>query len=424
MSIQLTLRFQTTSSCLRLSTFGTPSPAWAPDTVAARAMRRRPAALALASTLAATWIAYALVTSVRFSSGLARPDPECSSAQEVSICSHQLKGVSSLPLNTDGTDEATPPRDGSLAGMTAMWHEGITCFDVDGVLTSDGVMLATHPKRFADATGGARPAEMTLARARDAGADEAGFPTLDDVIAHFASLVEATAPDARPYWWRGDDSFARRSVSPRRRGRRPAAPPLTGPVLCLDLKGDALAPAHAVRLVRLADDLNVRGRVLVYVYDGGKDDAVLNAIKATKRPSVAVGLGRRDENPAHRSVSARVSRLNGGNERARRSIWRGHRAGDRAERRVRREVVRSRGTNGASRGELGGGRRGDAWRATGPRRQRCHHERAGTDAPRPARHPNPVRTEKILVKVRGGREIRGRRTREVASVERLRREVT
>ena len=287
------------------------SPAWAPDTVAARAMRRRPAALALASTLAATWIAYALVTSVRFSSGLARPDPECSSAQEVSICSHQLKGMSSLPLNTDGTDEATPPRDGSLAGMTAMWHEGITCFDVDGVLTSDGVMLATHPKRFADATGGARPAEMTLARARDAGADEAGFPTLDDVIAHFASLVEATAPDARPYWWRGDDSFAKiTSVSPRRRGRRPAAPPLTGPVLCLDLKGDALAPAHAVRLVRLADDLNVRGRVLVYVYDGGKDDAVLNAL-ASKRPSAAVGLGRRDENPAHRSVSA-LSRVSTG----------------------------------------------------------------------------------------------------------------
>ena len=268
-------------------------------------MRRRPAALALAAILAAAWIAYSLVTSVRFSSGLARPDPECSSAREVSICSHQLKGMASLPLN-----DATHPRDGSLAGMTAMWREGITCFDVDGVLTSDGVMLATHPKRFADATGGARPAEMTLARARDAGADEAGFPTLDDVIAHFASLVEATAPDARPYWWRGDDSFARRSVNPRRRGRRPAAPPLTGPVLCLDLKGDALAPAHAVRLVALADDLNVRGRVLVYVYDGGKDDAVLAAL-ATKRPSVAVGLGRRDENPAHRSVPA-LSRVSTG----------------------------------------------------------------------------------------------------------------
>ena len=166
--------------------------------------------MALAAILTATWIAYALVTSVRLSSGLARPDPECSSAREVSICSHQLKGMASLPMNTD---DATFPRDGSLAGMTAMWREGITCFDVDGVLTSDGVMLATHPKRFADATGGARPAEMTLARARDAGADEAGFPTLDDVIAHFASLVEATAPDARPYWWRGDDSFARRTVT-------------------------------------------------------------------------------------------------------------------------------------------------------------------------------------------------------------------
>ena len=266
-----------------LSTFAVwhpPSARVGTRSVAARAMRRRPAAVALAAILAATWIAYALVTSVRLSSGLARPDPECSSAREVSICSHQLKGMASLPMNTD---DATFPRDGSLAGMTAMWREGITCFDVDGVLTSDGVMLATHPKRFADATGGARPAEMTLARARDAGADEAGFPTLDDVIAHFASLVEATAPDARPYWWRGDDSFARRIVSPRRRGRRPAAPPLTGPVLCLDLKGDALAPTHATRLVRLAETSGVGGRVLVYVYDGGEDDAVLNAL-AEKHP--------------------------------------------------------------------------------------------------------------------------------------------
>ena len=286
-----------------LSTFAVwhpPSARVGTRNVAARAMRRRPAALALAAILAATWIAYALVTSVRLSSGLARPDPECSSAREVSICSHQLKGMASLPMNTD---DATFPRDGSLAGMTAMWREGITCFDVDGVLTSDGVMLATHPKRFADATGGARPAEMTLARARDAGADEAGFPTLDDVIAHFASLVEATAPDARPYWWRGDDSFARRIVSPRRRGRRPAAPPLTGPVLCLDLKGDALAPTHATRLVRLAETSGVGGRVLVYVYDGGEDDAVLNAL-AEKHPRVAVGLGRRDEDPTHLDADA------------------------------------------------------------------------------------------------------------------------
>ena len=286
-----------------LSTFAVwhpPSARVGTRNVAARAMRRRPAAVALAAILAATWIAYALVTSVRLSSGLARPDPECSSAREVSICSHQLKGMASLPMNTD---DATFPRDGSLAGMTAMWREGITCFDVDGVLTSDGVMLATHPKRFADATGGARPAEMTLARARDAGADEAGFPTLDDVIAHFASLVEATAPDARPYWWRGDDSFARRTVSPRRRGRRPAAPPLTGPVLCLDLKGDALAPTHATRLVRLAETSGVGGRVLVYVYDGGEDDAVLNAL-AEKHPRVAVGLGRRDEDPTHLDADA------------------------------------------------------------------------------------------------------------------------
>ena len=284
-----------------LSTFAVwhpPSARVGTRSVAARAMRRRPAAVALAAILTATWIAYALVTSVRLSSGLARPDPECSSAREVAICSHQLKGMASLPLN-----DATHPRDGSLAGMTAMWREGITCFDVDGVLTSDGVMLATHPKRFADATGGARPAEMTLARARDAGADEAGFPTLDDVIAHFASLVEATAPDARPYWWRGDDSFARRIVSPRRRGRRPAAPPLTGPVLCLDLKGDALAPTHATRLVRLAETSGVGGRVLVYVYDGGEADAVLNAL-AEKHPRVAVGLGRRDEDPTHLDADA------------------------------------------------------------------------------------------------------------------------
>ena len=191
--------------------------------------------------IVATSIVYALIASPRPSSGLASKDPVCDVARDVQVCSHQLKGMASLPVED-------PPVDGSLAGMTAMWREGITCFDVDGSLTSDGSMLATHPRRFADATGGKMPGEVTLRQAREAGAVDDAFPTLDDLIAHFASLVNTEPPDFRPPAWRGTDSFARRSASGssgsrhRRRRRRRAAPELTGPVLCLDLKGDALAP--------------------------------------------------------------------------------------------------------------------------------------------------------------------------------------
>ena len=36
--------------------------------------------------------------------------------------------------------------------MTALWYEGgITCFDIDVVVLSDGTMLATHPKRITTA---------------------------------------------------------------------------------------------------------------------------------------------------------------------------------------------------------------------------------------------------------------------------------
>jgi hypothetical protein len=39
--------------------------------------------------------------------------------------------------------------DGSLDAMTALWYVGgITCFDIDVVVLSDGTMLATHPKRI------------------------------------------------------------------------------------------------------------------------------------------------------------------------------------------------------------------------------------------------------------------------------------
>ena len=267
----------------------------------ASGMRRRPAALVIVA-IVATSIVYALIASPRPSSGLASGDPVCDVARDVQVCSHQLKGMASLRVED-------PPVDGSLAGMTAMWREGITCFDVDGSLTSDGSMLATHPRRFADATGGKMPDEVTLRQAREAGAADDAFPTLDDLIAHFASLVNTEPPDFRPPAWRGTDSFARRSASGssgsrhRSRRRRRAAPELTGPVLCLDLKGEALAPQHATRLAALATSLGIAGRVLVYVYDGGDGDAVLAGINE-RHPNVAVGLGRRDENAQHWDVTA------------------------------------------------------------------------------------------------------------------------
>ena len=138
--------------------------------------------------------------------------------------------------------------------------------------------------------------------------------------------------------------------------------------------------------------MNVRGRVLVYVYDGGKDDAVLNAIKATKRPSVAVGLGRRDENPAHRSVSA-LSRVSTGGTNEHDEASGGG---------IVRAIVPSVGFDarwyeaavqtGLHVVELGGGRRVDASNATGARVSGFITNEPGRML-RALRHPNPVRTE-------------------------------
>ena len=64
------------------------------------------------------------------------------------ICSHQLLNPPPLSSSSSSSIKKTI-NDGSLDAMTALWYEGgITCFDIDVVVLSDGTMLATHPKRI------------------------------------------------------------------------------------------------------------------------------------------------------------------------------------------------------------------------------------------------------------------------------------
>mmetsp|Transcript_16838 Transcript_16838/g.46214 ORF Transcript_16838/g.46214 Transcript_16838/m.46214 type:complete len:317 (+) Transcript_16838:125-1075(+) len=68
------------------------------------------------------------------------------------VCSHQLLNPPMLPVDPKRPapqDKSQPPPDGSLDAMSALWHTGgVTCFDIDVVVLSDGMMLASHPRRL------------------------------------------------------------------------------------------------------------------------------------------------------------------------------------------------------------------------------------------------------------------------------------
>ena len=66
------------------------------------------------------------------------------------VCSHQLLNPPPLrPAQTTSSHSIIPPADGSIDAMTAFWYNGgVTCFDIDVVVLSDGTMLATHPRRI------------------------------------------------------------------------------------------------------------------------------------------------------------------------------------------------------------------------------------------------------------------------------------
>ncbi|KAI7837856.1 hypothetical protein COHA_008343 [Chlorella ohadii] len=112
----------------------------------------------------------------------------CSRTEQLRVCSHRGR------LSVEGL---APP--GSLSAYSVLYKAGVSCYDVDFMLTSDGQLLATHPDDLAAALEAAagsaavglrsRMRSMTLAELRAAGADEDQFPTADALIKVFAGLL-------------------------------------------------------------------------------------------------------------------------------------------------------------------------------------------------------------------------------------------
>ena len=198
--------------------------------------------------------------------------PACRWVPKIEVCSHQLRG-SSAP-------------EGSLDAMTALWRAGVTCFEIDvTLLEGDGAALLTHPVRLAAATRGTSPSTLTEARA--AGADPVSFPAAEDAVRRFAELLATwDPPRERTTQIHGED--ATRAT-------------LGGPTLCLDLKGAAMSPAVARRLVDVAASSGVEPRVLVYVYGARVGEFGADVLASLRRdvPRVQIGLGRRDVDPSH-----------------------------------------------------------------------------------------------------------------------------
>lgn len=100
------------------------------------------------------------------------------------VCSHSLTATDLPGL-----------QHGSLAAMAAFAQANVSCYDFDTVMTQDGVLLQSHPSRYADV--GLTKAQvegMTLAAVRAAGATAAAFPTLANTLEAASRLPHDTTP--------------------------------------------------------------------------------------------------------------------------------------------------------------------------------------------------------------------------------------
>eukprot|EP00873_Tetraselmis_striata_P002993 jgi/Tetstr1/423257/TSEL_013957.t1 len=187
----------------------------------------------------------------------------CSQAQQLRVCSHRA----------DATELGAGLA--SEAALAALWDDGVSCFDVDVVATSDGELLVAHPSRLAAllAAGGAppgaqaEPAAFTAAQLAGWGASAAAVPRLGEFMRAFGRLL-------------------------RLHGGRP--PPgyvphvATEPAVLLDLKGAAFSPEAAAAAVRAAREAGVLRHTVIWVMDG--DPKAGEVEEAVRAASTSVGL--------------------------------------------------------------------------------------------------------------------------------------
>ena len=132
--------------------------------------------------------------------------------------------------------------------MTAFWNRGIRCFDIDSVTTKDGQLIAAHPMvlgpRISPNSKNFDPSAYSLEDMRRLGADEEGYPILDTILDHYASLVNSDETTRIPYFSESSEY-------------------VQGSLFHLDLKGPNLTAKHMNDVQDKLLELGIQNNVAV-----------------------------------------------------------------------------------------------------------------------------------------------------------------
>lgn len=142
---------------------------------------------------------------------------------------------------------------GSCEDFAMLWAEGIDCFDIDILVTKDGVLLVSHPQKLQEIVKSPAPDDVAKhpekydhSQIVNWGGSEDVIPTLETVLREFARLIRDK-----------NDNFTDGYVSD----------PSHEPVLLLDFKGAAFDPLPVVAAIKYADNLNILHHVMVWILD-------------------------------------------------------------------------------------------------------------------------------------------------------------
>jgi len=222
----------------------------------------------------------------------------CANAEAIKVCSHQI-----LNAPEAGRLRSDPPPDGSSHALEALFQAGIECFDIDVITLKDGTLLAAHPTRFTARVGTEKkPHDYTLAQARRAGADEVGFPILEDVMDNFATLRRKG--QGKPFYSKEANEDASSD----------GIPALQGPLLNIDLKGPWLSEQHLRDIEDVLERGHITDNVVLCATALDDDDEVgpgidmLEAFGNAEEHSTLFGLVLRDLVEKDRDI-ARIKRL-------------------------------------------------------------------------------------------------------------------
>ncbi|KAK3269325.1 hypothetical protein CYMTET_22227, partial [Cymbomonas tetramitiformis] len=170
--------------------------------------------------------------------------------------------------------------DGSAAAVQGLLQQGVTCFDMDFVLTSDGHLLATHPERLQKAAkeaGYSAPVwnndlvPLSLADVRAAGLDDLRFPTMGEVLDAFLdSMMQADVGSPLPLTGEPERQPAKKSST-------------DNLLLLLDMKFAAFSEVAVAAAMQMVTD---RGLQHITTLWFGEDAPTLRTLVQASAPAV------------------------------------------------------------------------------------------------------------------------------------------